>query len=99
MWRRPFEMSAVWELLTHLAAMTPRGAVIWEIRGREGHARYHLGADGKRMDKIEEVMKTHGDIRFYDTQECTRTPVGIARRLQITRPARSGRFLVGDRFR
>ena len=32
-WQRPFNLDAVWEALTHLSTLSPRGAVIWEVRG------------------------------------------------------------------
>lgn len=85
-WRRPFEMDAVWEMLSHLAATEPRGAIIWEARGRSGYVRYHLGAERKYIGKIEEAMKAHGKIDFYDVPEHTRKPVAMARNLRITRP-------------
>lgn len=36
-WQRPYKLETVWETLTHLAALTPRGAVVWEARGCDGH--------------------------------------------------------------
>ena len=44
-WQRPFRLETVWEVLTHLSAMTPRGAVIWECRGSNGSVAHLLGAD------------------------------------------------------
>jgi len=88
-WRRPFEMEAVWELLSHLAALTPRGAVIWEARGRGGYVRYYLGAEHKNMAKVEEAFKAHGNIQFYDVSGNDRKPVSTARQLRITRPVLS----------
>jgi hypothetical protein len=85
-WHRPFKIGAVWELLSHLAAMTPRGAILWEVRGRGGLVRYYLGADRKYMGKFEDAAKTHGDIRFYDVPEHLRKPAGTARQLKITHP-------------
>ena len=88
-WPRPFKMEAVWEMLSHLAALTPRGAVIWEARGYKGYVRYLVGADSKFIGKIMETMKAHGDIQFYDAPDHTRKPVGTARHLKITRPVLS----------
>jgi hypothetical protein len=87
-WHRPFEIRAVWELLAHLAAATPRGAVIWETRGCEGRTRYLLGADRKYIGGIEETMKAHGDIRFYEMTE-PRKPADATRQLKITHPVLS----------
>lgn len=88
-WRRPFGVEAVWELLAHLAALSPRGAVLWEARGCGGHVRYYLGADHRFLDKIEETCCAHGDIAFYDTPDHVRKPVGVAKRLRITKPTLS----------
>ena len=88
-WRRPFEIEAVWELLAHIAAATPRGAVLWEARGQGGHVRYLLGTDSKYSHKMEEIIRSHGDIRLYDAPEHTRKPVREARRLRITKPVLS----------
>ena len=44
-WHRPYKLEAVWEVLTHLAAITPRGSVIWEIHSCNGKVSYLLGAD------------------------------------------------------
>jgi RecA/RadA recombinase len=81
-------MNAVWELLTRLAALTPRGAVIWESRSCGDCVRYRLGADRKYIDKTEAAMKAHADIRFYAARE-PRKPTDTARRLRITRPVLS----------
>ncbi len=77
------------ELLSHLATLSPRGAIIWEARGRGGHVHYYLGADVKHIDKIEEASKAHGNIRFYDVPEHIRKPMATARQLKITKPTLS----------
>lgn len=33
-WQRPFDLESVWETLTHLSTLSPRGAVIWECVAR-----------------------------------------------------------------
>ncbi len=88
-WHRPFDIEAVHELLAHLAGISPRGAVIWEARGRGGHVHYYLGADAKHISKVEEAAKAHGNIHFYDVPEHIRKPVGTARQLKITKPTLS----------
>jgi hypothetical protein len=88
-WRRPFEIESVWEMLAHIAALSPRGALIWEARGQSGYVRYLLGAEHKFWSKIEEAVKAHGNIEFYDAPEHTRKPVSTARKLRITRPTLS----------
>lgn len=88
-WHRPFEIDAVLEWLAHLAALAPRGAVIWEARGHGGYVRYYMGAEHKYIGKIEEAAKAHGNIDFYDAPEHMRKPVTTARYLKVTRPVLS----------
>lgn len=88
-WHRPFRIETVWDLLSHLAALSPRGAIVWEARGRDGTVRYYLGADPKYMRKIEETMQAHGDIRFYDVPAHTLSPIHTAKQLKISKPALS----------
>ena len=88
-WHRPFEIEAVWELLSHLATITPRGAVIWEVRGHGGHVNYYLGADQRYISAIEAAIKVHGNIHFYDLPEHIRKPVTTAKQLKITHPVLS----------
>lgn len=83
-WERPFDLEAVWETLTHLSSLEPRGAVIWECRGRNGHITHLLGADQIYISKIKEAFRAHGDVRFRKADE--RTPVKTARQLKITKP-------------
>ena len=85
-WQRPYKLETVWEALTHLAATTPRGAVIWEVRGSHGSVRHLLGADRMCVDKIEEVFHAHGDVQFREVLEDIRQPVTFARTLKISHP-------------
>lgn len=89
LWQRPIQLEEVWEALCHLAALTPRGTVVWETRFRDGRVRYLLGADRKYIGGIEEAFRAHGDIRFHDIAADTRMPVSTARRLKITHPSLS----------
>ena len=88
-WQRPFELEDVWEALTHLSALSPRGAVIWECRGRDGRVTHLLGADGIHIGKIEQALQAHGDIQFREVSGMSRTPVRMARELKITKPVLS----------
>lgn len=85
-WQRQFEASAVWEVLSHLAALSPRGAIIWESRGAKGQVCHLLGADQKFIGSIEEVFRAHGDIHFHGVDVDARKPVAIARQLKISHP-------------
>lgn len=88
-WQRPYELSAVWEVLTHLAATVPRGAVVWEIRGRNGRVTYLLGADRMYIAKIENMFHAHGDVQFREVPDDARQPVVFARTLRISHPTLS----------
>ncbi len=88
-WQREFPLEAVWEALSHLAALSPRGAVIWEIRGKEGRICHLLGADQKYLAHVIKAFQAHGDIQFYDAASTCRTPVVAARELRITHPSLS----------
>lgn len=88
-WQRPFGMEDIWEVLTHLSALSPRGAVIWETRGRNGRVTHLLGADRMYIGKIEEALRAHGEIQFREVHNSSRTPVQAARELKITKPVLS----------
>lgn len=60
LWQRPYDLGAAQNILAQLANLTPRGAVIWEIRGRNGQVSHLLGADKQYIGKIEEVFRAHG---------------------------------------
>ena len=85
-WQRPYKLENVWETLTHLAALTPRGAVVWEIRGHNGHVTHLLGADQNYIGKIREVFQAHGDVQFREVAEDERQPVATAQSLKISHP-------------
>ena len=42
-WPRPFALTDVQELLTHLATLSPRKNVVWEVRGSGVKIRYFIG--------------------------------------------------------
>lgn len=88
-WARPYKIETVWEALSHLAALSPRGAVIWEVRSRNGRVSHLLGAAGRYIKNIEEAIKAHGDIQFHEIGEEKRIPVPVARQLKISHPTLS----------
>lgn len=88
-WQRPIALEAVFEMLTHLAALSPRGAVALEVRGCRGSVRYLLGADRKYSGKIAKALSAHGDIKFYDFPDLARGLVTSAKRLKISHPSLS----------
>lgn len=88
-WTRPYKIETVYEILSHLAALSPRGAVIWETRSRNGHIEYLLCADKKYITGIEKAVKAHGNIQFHAIGEMERISVGTARQLRISHPTLS----------
>ena len=74
-WRRSFKLEQVHEMLAHLATVSSRGAIIWEIRARDGFVRHLLGADSASIRKITEALQVHGEIEFYPVDEHNRKAV------------------------
>lgn len=85
-WQRPYKLEAVWETLSLLAATTPRGAVLWEVRGANGRVTHLLGANAVYITKIEEVFRAHGDVQFREIAPDLRQPVTLTRTLKISHP-------------
>ncbi len=83
-WQRPYTSESVAELLTHLAALTPRSPIIWEARGCKGRVHFYLGADRQYMQKIQKVFTTHGDVRFSELPLTARQPVQKTEQLKIS---------------
>lgn len=88
-WKRPFSMENVWNALSNISTLSPRGAVIWECRGKDGRVTHLLGADRMYIGKIEQTFRAHGDIQFREVRDNIRTPVQAARQLKITKPVLS----------
>lgn len=88
-WTRPYKIETIWEMLAHLAATSPRGAVVWEVRSKNGQINYLLGAAGRYIRNVEEAIRAHGDIQFHAMEKTERAPVDIARQLKISHPSLS----------
>lgn len=84
--RRPFGIETVQDTLTHLAALTPRGPVVWEIRGNGNFMRYLLGAEKKHLEKIKGLFRAHGKVEFYPAPEESRPAITVATAVSISRP-------------
>lgn len=89
LWTRPYKIETIWEMLAHLAATSPRGAVVWEVRSKNGQVNYLLGAAGRYIRNVEEAIKAHGDIQFHAMDNAERAPVTTARQLKISHPTLS----------
>ena len=84
-WVRSFLPVDVSELLTHLATLSPRKNIIWEIRGTGGKVRYYVGTPRRYMKPLKTAMAAHGKITFSDVAETERTAVTVARSLKRTK--------------
>ena len=93
---RPYKIESVWEILSHLAALSPRGAVIWEVRSKNGQIHYLLGADKRYIADIEKAVKAHGSIEFHDAEETARIPITTARQLKIRHPRLSHKTYITE---
>ena len=84
---RPYEMDVLWDILTHIAAMTRRGPVAWEVRCKNGKVRYLLGTQQWSTHRVHEAFIAHSSAQF--TESAPREPVADARRLKISKPVLS----------
>ena len=88
-WMRPYKTETVREVLSHLAALSPRGAVIWEVRSQNGKVSYLIGAAARYIKNIEEAIKAHGNIQFHEAGAEKRAVITAARQLKISHPTLS----------
>ena len=88
-WMRPYKTETVREVLSHLAALSPRGAVIWEVRSQNGKVSYLTGAAARYIRNIEEAIKAHGNIQFHEAGAEKRAAITAARQLKISHPTLS----------
>ena len=88
-WMRPYKTETVREVLSHLAALSPRGAVIWEVRSQNGKVSYLIGAAARYIRNIEEAIKAHGNIQFHEAGAEKRAAITAARQLKISHPTLS----------
>ena len=88
-WMRPYKTETVREVLSHLAALSPRGAVIWEVRSQNGKVSYLIGAAARYIKNIEEAIKAHGNIQFHEAGAEKRAVITVARQLKISHPTLS----------
>ena len=81
---RPFEVETLHNILTGIAALSSRGAVVWEVRCKNGKVRYLLGTTKRSVTKVQEVIKAHLAAQF--TNEADRPFITDARKIRITKP-------------
>lgn len=85
--QRPYEMETLWDILTHIAALTSRGPVVWEARCKAGRMRYLIGTPKWSVNRVQEVFKAHANAQF--TEGVQREPVTEARKVKISKPVLS----------
>ena len=88
-WRRPFSLDDVIGLLTHIAAFTPRGYLVFEARGAGNQVRYLIGFDAKYSGKMIELFKGHGEIELTQVSAASRMRVSLAKHLKVSKPSLS----------
>jgi hypothetical protein len=98
-WQRPFTLEAVEEMLVHLAGLSIRGAIVWEVRGNSGGVRYLLGCEQEYGQRIRQTIQPHGKIQFHPVKkesggdnrggkdsEDERRPVTVVSQLRVSKP-------------
>ena len=88
-WHRPFSIDDVIGLLTHIAAFTPRGYLVFEARGANNRVRYLIGFDAKYSGKMIELFKGHGEIELNEVPAASRRRISLARHLKVSKPVLS----------
>lgn len=81
--QRPYELETLHDILTHIAALTSRGPVVWEARCIGGQLRYLIGTPQKSVSRVQEVFKAHSSVQFTEIE--SRTPVTAARKLKVSK--------------
>lgn len=85
--QRPYEMETLWDILTHIAALTSRGPMVWEARCKAGRMRYLIGTPKWSVGRVQEVFKAHANAQF--TEGVQREPVVEVRKVKISKPVLS----------
>lgn len=85
--QRPYEAETLHNILTNIATLSSRGAIVWEIRCKNDKVHYLLGTTKKSVTRIQEVFKAHNEVQFAEAEY--REPVRDARRIRISKPVLS----------
>jgi hypothetical protein len=84
-WTRPFSQNDVLELFSHLAVLSPRRQIVWEIRGSGGKVRYFVGTQRRYFKALKAMFTAHGKIEFSTLSEIDRTDITVARNIKRTK--------------
>jgi len=85
--QRPYEAEILHSILTNIATLSSRGAIVWEVRCKNGKVRYLLGTPKKSISKVQEVFKAHSEVQFAKAER--RDFVEDARKIRISKPVLS----------
>ena len=85
--QRPYEAETLHSILTNIATLSSRGAIVWEVRCKNGKVRYLMGTSKKSISKVQEVFKAHGEVQFSETEH--RALVQDSRKIRISKPVLS----------
>jgi len=85
LWRRPFELEDIERALVNLAALSDRGAIVFEVRGSRSRVQYLLGSEKGTAVKIQNALRPHGQIAFRK-YEGERAAVSHAAQVKVTKP-------------
>lgn len=81
--QRPYEVETLHNILTSIATFSSRGAIVWEIRYKNGKISYLLGAAKKSTGKVQDVFKAHCRVQFGEAMH--REPIQNARKIRISK--------------
>jgi len=84
-WQRPFQSADVLEFLTHLAVLSPRKQIVWEVRGCGGKVRYFIGTHRRYLKPLKTMFAAHGKIEFSDVPKTERTEVTAVKNIKRTK--------------
>lgn len=85
--QRPYEAETLHSILTNIATLSSRGAIVWEVRCKNGKVRYMLGTPKKSIGKVQEVFRAHSKVQFVKAEH--RDSVQDARKIRISKPVLS----------
>ncbi len=88
-WPRPFDFTAIQDLLTHLAGAHLYSPIIWEIRSTGGRIHYFIGVDEDAAYKVKNLFIAHGNIQFSQIKQSGRKVITTVKQLQISKPVLS----------
>lgn len=84
--QRPYKLETICEILVHLASISPRGAVIFEVRSRNGKIGHLMCADRQYISQIEAAFTAHSSVAFREIPAKLRVPVTQARKIRLSCP-------------